>query len=398
MSDPATFGLLMDEAEARHDAAQWRVITCRFVDEAAARATIAARASMLAALREQVEAIREFPSIEDLRALDVDRFLADGVIAKPRGFLPERTTDIERWRATVDSIIASSPHDDGSPAPAADRYREATQLIRGATDLLDTHRTTETMPQLSPAFGSSRPALELAMAASEGSHFLMTRTHQAGVRAKEIRAWLPVGHDVQLHDASAALLAFTPEIPDHLQATRLAGTVRTDTFAHEWSGLVDRVAARLDRLASTTEVDVRTLGYVAFVALLNDRITGGRDAEQWRFVVDQLRGWKGVSPADPRIVEDQRRLRAIALQISAAPRAPQTRDVIAAGLLCRVTVDAMASTANTIMPSVRRWQPAEHKPTQAYLQEVKAGPNLVRFAPTQPAQLWPTSETDPLAL
>ncbi len=398
MSDPATFGLLMEEAAARHDAAQWRIITCRFVDEAAARATIAARASMVAALREQVDAIREFPSIEDLRALDVERFLSEGVIANPRGFLPERTSGIERWSATVESISACSPLDDGSAAPAADRYREATQLIRAATDLLGTHRTTESMPQLAPAFGASRPALELAMAASEGSHFLMTRAHQAGMRAKEIRACLPIGHDVQLHDAAAALLSVTPGIPDDLPATRLAGTVRTDTLAHEWSDLVDRIAGRLDRLASSTEVDVRTLGYVAFVALLNDRLTGGRDAEQWRAVVDQLRAWKGVSPADPRIVEDQRRLRAIALQISSQPRSAETRDVIAAALLCRVAVDAMASTANTVMPSVRRWQPAEHKPTPAYLQEVKAGPNLVRFAPTQPAQLWPTSSTDPLAL
>ncbi len=415
MSEPATFGTLMDEAVARHDAAQWRIITCRFVDEAAARAAVAARAAMLRALREQVEFIREFPTVEDLRAHNyIDgqafyrtysppegnsrtRYYAPREIDRGRAFLPGRIAAVERWTSAVDSLVGCAPADDGSRSPAADRYREATRLIRAATDLLGTHRTIESLPRRSPDFGSSRPALELALVASEGSHFLMTRAHQAGARAKEIRAWLPIGQDLQLHDASAALLTFTPEIPDRLPATRLAGTVRADTLAHEWSDLIDRVAARLDRLASSTEVNVRTMGYVAFVALVNDRLTGGRDAEQWRAVVDQLRAWRGVSPADPRIAEDQRRLRSIALQISADPRSPQARDVVASALLSRVAVDAMARTANTIMPSVRRWQPVDHKPTPAYLQEVKAGPNLIKFAPTEAAQLWPTS-TDPLAL
>lgn len=409
MSDQASFGELMDAAAARQDAAQWRIITTRFVDEAAARATVAARAAMLAALREQVMSMREFPTVKDLQAYDLvdgrvysrastpppgsrrTRFYEASSIARGRTQLSARTATVERFRDSIEAIVAVAPVDDGSPSPAADRYREACQLIRAATDLVDTHRTIESLPARAPDFGCSRPALELAVAASDGSHFLMTRAHQAGVRAKEIRAWLAFGHDVRLHDASAALLTFTPATPHELPDTRLAGTVRADTLAHEWSDRVDRVAARLTRLATTTAVNVRTMGYVAFVALINDRLAGGDDAEQWRAVVDQLRAWKGVSPADPRIVEDQQRLRSIALQVSSDPRSPQTHDVLAAARLSRDAVDSMATTANAIMPSVRRWVPVDHRPTPAYLQEVKAGTNLVRFAPAETAQLWPTS-------
>ncbi len=415
MSDQASFGELMDAAAARNDAAQWRIITCRFVDEDAARATIAARASMLSALREQVVAMREFATLEDLRAVDyVDgheysraytppvgtprtRFYGASSIARGKTFVPDRTAAAERFSDSVQAILAVAPVDDGSPSPAADRYREATQLIRAATDLVDTHRTIQFLPARAPDFGASRPALELAIAASDGNHFLMTRAHQVGVRAKEIRTWLAVGHDVGLHDASAALLTFTPATPDQLPDTRLAGTVRSDTLAHEWADRVDRVDARLSRLATSTEVNVRTMGYVAFVGLVNDRLTGADNAEQWHAVVDQLRAWKGVSPADPRIVEDQRRLRSIALQVSSDPRSPQTRDVLAAALSSRQAVDSMAATANTIMHSVRRWTPVDHKPTPAYLQEVKVGAHLARFAPTEAAQLWPAS-TDSMVL
>ncbi len=418
MSEPGTFGSLMVEAVARHDAAQWRIITTRFVDDVAARGAVAARAAMVRALREQVAMIREFPSLDQLRSTEYvagqehyryyrpatpgeefmrNNFYTAREVARGRSFVPARVLAIERWFAATDSILECAPEDDGSPSPAADRYREATQLIRAASDLLDTHRTVESVPRKSPQFGASRPALELAAAATDGSHFLMTRAHQAGVRAKEIRSWLPVGQDVELHDASEALLTFTPATPGELPATRLAGTVRTDTLAHEWSDRIDRVAARLERLATSTEVNVRTMGYVAFVALANDRLTGGRDAEQWRAVVDQLREWKGVSPSDPRIAEDQRRLRAIALQISADPRSAMTRDVVAAAMLSRAAVDGMARTANTIMDDVRRWVPAERTTTPAYLQEVKVGAALAKFAPKAPALVWPTS-TDPLAL
>ncbi len=408
MSEPATFGGLMEAASDRHDYAQLRIHTSRFVDEAAARATVAARAVMLRALLEQVHSMGEFPTLTDLHAYDVTpgqvyglarppktlrtNHWSDGAIARGVTTLPPTTTAVERWSAVVTAEINRAPKDDGSPSPTADRYREATQLIRAATDLISTHRAIDSLPARSPDYGASRPALELAASASQGNHFLVTRAYQAGVRVDEINTWMPHGAAAQLHDASQVLLSVTAPTPAGLATLRLAGTVRSATPAHEWADRVERVHDRLDHLASAPEVDLRTMHYAAAVGLLNDQLSGATDAAQWRAVAVQLRTWKGIHPPDSGITADLHRLRAIAKQAAREPRTEQTQDIVDAAHASRPIVDGMARSANRIMPSVRRWLPTNRKPTPSYLREVKAGPNLTRFEPnTEPALLWPTT-------
>ncbi|MDQ1250426.1 MAG: hypothetical protein QG597_4805, partial [Actinomycetota bacterium] len=394
----ATYGELMGAARSSIAATGRHLALTALPSPEAARAVIAARSAVIAATRAQAIAlfgparidavtsgnpVRQRPGrsatvVRDQRSM---RFLAWTMAADTiatTGTLPRPIDD-------RDNLLDS----DDSCAPARG-YRRAAQLIRAATDLLDTHRTT-TEPRVVASDAGILEPLRIARMLTE-PHALYARSRQAGMTAKSVNRELPLRAEAQLTQATWDLAVALPARPSWLENVPIAGTIRTDTPAHEWVDRITRLPARLRAVAAAGPVGINTMKAVAAAGLVSHYLrtldgTAGLD-NPWFCVVEQLRPWHSPVPIDPGIASDSRRLQELARSARYSPDTSPVGSLAAAATATAAAVDDLVDLATRLMPSVDRWVPA--KPSPSYLVRPNAVP-YIAWRPTEAPIPWPTN-------
>lgn len=394
----ATYGELMGAARSAIAATGRHLALTPLPSPEAARAVIAARAAVIAATREQAIAlfgparidavtsgnpVRQRPGrsatiVRDQRSM---RFLAWTMAADTiatTGTLPGPIDDRDNLRDSDDSC-----------APARG-YRRAAQLIRAATDLLDTHRTT-TEPRVVASDAGILEPLRIARMLTD-PHVLYARSRQAGVTAKDINRLLPLRAEAHLTTTTWDLAAALPARPSWLENVPIAGTIRIDTPVHEWTDRMTRLPTRLRAIPATGPVGITTMKAVAAAGLVSHylrTLDGTATVDNpWFPVVEQLSTWHSPVPIDPRVAEDSRRLQELARTARTSPDTPLAGQLATAATASSAAVDDLVDLSNRLMPSVDRWVPA--KPSPSYLMRPNAVP-YIAWRPTEAPIPWPTT-------
>ena len=190
----ATYGELMGAARSSVAATGRLLALHPLLSPEAARDVISARAAVIAATREQAIALFGPARIDAVTSGNPVRNRPARSAAVVRD---QRSMRFLAWTMAADTIATTGGlnqvHDlqvlDDSCAPARG-YRRAAQLIRAATDLLDTHRTT-TEPRVVASDAGILEPLRVARMLTD-PHVLYARSRQAGMSPKELNRLLPL--------------------------------------------------------------------------------------------------------------------------------------------------------------------------------------------------------------
>lgn len=223
-------------------------------------------------------------------------------------------------------------------------------------------------------------------------HVLYARCRQAGMTARDINRALPLRVETEFTQATWDLAAALPARPSWLEQVPIAGTIRTDTPAHEWTDRVNRLPARLRAIAATGPLGITTMKAVAAAGLVSHYLrtldgTASLD-NPWFPIVDQLRAWHSPLPIDPRIADGSRRLQELARTARNSPSTPLATSLAAAATATTTAMDELVNLSNRLMPNVDRWVPA--KPCPTYLVKPNAIP-YIAWRPAAPPMAWPST-------
>lgn len=391
----ATYGELMGAARSRIAATGRHLALTPLPSPDAARAVIAARAAVIAATREQAIALFGPGRLDAVTS------------GNPRRQRPGRSPIVDRdlrsmrflaWTMAADTIATTvdiKEVDDArnldEPCVPARGYRRAAQLIRAATDLLDTHRTTTGEPRVMASDAGILEPLRITRLLTD-PHVLYARCRQTGMTAKDVNRALPLRAEAQLTTTTWDLAAALPARPSWLEHVPMAGTIRTDTPAHEWTDRTTRLPARLRAVAATGPVGVNTMKAIAAASLVGHylrTLDGTATVDNpWFPVVDQLRAWHSPVPIDPRIADDSRRLQEFARTARNSPETALAGQLATAATATSAAVDDLVDLSNRLLPSVDRWVAA--KPCPSYLVRPNAIP-YIAWRATEPPMTWPTT-------
>ena len=394
----ATYGELMGAARSSVAATGRHLALTPLSSPDAARAVIAARAAVIAATREQAIALFGPARIDAVTTGNPVRNRPGRSATVVRD---QRSRAFLAWTLAADTIAVTGavvgPTDDtdklldsGDSCAPARGYRRAAQLIRAATDLLDTHRTS-TEPRVVASDAGILEPLRIARMLTD-PHVLYARSRQAGMPAKDVNRMLSLRAEAQLTQGTWDLAVALPARPSWLENVPIAGTIRTDTPAHEWTDRMNRLPARLRAIAAAGPVGISTMKSAAAAGLVSHYLrtldgTASLD-NPWFPVVEQLRTWHSPLPLDPRIAGDSRRLQELARTARNSPDTPAAASLAAAATTASAAVDDLVDLANRLLPTIDRWVPA--KPSPGYLVRPNAVP-YIAWRPTEATIPWPTT-------
>ena len=396
MTAPLTYGELMHDARRHVAAATTYVLLTPMPDADSARAVIAARAAVLAAVREQVVSLY---GNARLAAVSQDQPLR----SRParNSFIDPRTAQTRRFKQWADlarRLTAAHPPlgDLATGYLPADEYARAARLIRAASDLLDTHRTTT---QLTPRTLATDAAILEPLRIAEAlttSHHLYARCREAGMPASDVDRALPLALQQAFADKTLDLALMLPAQPSWLDNVPVAAAIRTDTPPHEWADRLARLPRRLATVAALGPVSIETMKAAASVAMYThylQAVDGSVSGPNpWIPIVAELRQWHSPLPPDSVILTDATRLDTLVRAARADLGSDATRRLAAQATASAPALDTLASTANRLLPTADRWIPA--RPVPGHI-KVPHAPPFVAYRPTAVPTLWPTATLPP---
>ena len=399
MSTPATYGELMHATRRAVLSAGQQLARHPLASPDDAAAVLAARGTVIAAIREQVISMHGPARLaaHHWRPARTRAACATRIATVPIT-LDDATQSLTDWTDLTQQLIDATPPSPNPPPPAAAPYLSAARAIRAATDLLHTYRTTTHLAQPRP---DADPAallepLRIAEALAD-THVLYTRCRHAGMPAGDVDTALPLPAITTWAHTTRALALHLPAPVTDLSDVPTAGTIRTAQPGTEWSDRITRIAARMRALTDEHALTVTTLARVAGVGLVSHYLRqdphGANEVNPWFAVCTQLGEWSATTPVDPLIDGDARDLLALARTAQREPGSVHAHQLRRAAHRTVDVVTGIAVIANDAMPTIDRWIPAT--PTPAYLRTVKAPPYLA-WRPTEEPMPWPTPAAAPV--